>query len=71
MRYSTSKEINLLVKEMVRAGWRYESGKHGKLYHPTGSGLITFSRTPSDYRAILNLCRDIRKITKSTVLSGS
>lgn len=65
MRYSTSKEIDLLVKDMVRSGWRYVSGKHGKLYHPKGHGLITFSRTPSDYRAILNLRRDIRKLTES------
>lgn len=65
MRYSTSKEINLLVKDMVRSGWRYKSGKHGKLYHPTGPSLITFPKTPSDYRAILNLRRDIRKITES------
>lgn len=61
MRYCHDKEINQLVASMVRDGWNYSRGRHGKLRKPDGSSFVTIPNTPSDYRAILNLRRDIRR----------
>lgn len=44
MQYSNDKDINLLIKGMVRSGWRFERGRHGKLYHPEGAGFVTFPK---------------------------
>lgn len=34
-RYSASKEINTLVRQLVRDGWQFQrGGQHGKLYAP-------------------------------------
>lgn len=68
MQYSSDKDINLLIKDMVRSGWHFEQGRHGKLYHPAGVGFLTVSKTPSDYRCILNIRRDIRRLEQKTVL---
>lgn len=62
MHYCNDKDINQLIRGMVRLGWRYERGRHGKLYHPSGQGFIVFPRTPSDHRSLLNLRRDIRRL---------
>ncbi len=62
MHYSNDKDINLLIKGMIRSGWRFERGRHGKLYHPEGAGFVTFPKTPSDHRSLLNLRRDIRRL---------
>lgn len=62
MQYCSDKDMNQLVKRMVRTGWTFEHGKHGKLRHPTGIGFITFPRTPSDHRSLLNFLRDVRRL---------
>lgn len=67
MRYCNDKDINQLVKGMVQSGWRFQRGRHGKLYHPAGVGFITFPNTPSDHRSLLNLRRDIRRMEKRTL----
>lgn len=65
MRYSNDKEIQTLVSRLVRAGWRYENGRHGKLRPPCGKGFITIPKTPSDWRAFRNLIRDINRMAAS------
>lgn len=62
MQYCKDKDINQLVKDMVRNGWIFEWGKHGKLRSPTGKGFITVPKTPSDYRCLTNIRRDIRRL---------
>jgi len=62
MRYCQDKDINRLVAEMVRSGWNFDRGRHGKLYHPAGQGFITIPKTPSDRRSLLNIKRDIRRV---------
>jgi predicted RNA binding protein YcfA (HicA-like mRNA interferase family) len=60
MRYSTSKDVNEVVAEFVRSGWRYVRGrKHGRLVAPGGRS-VTIPISPSDHRVVLNLMRDIR-----------
>jgi len=61
MRYCHDKEINRLVSVLVRDGWNFTRGRHGKLRKPDGSGFVTIPNTPSDHRALLNLRRDIRR----------
>lgn len=61
MRYCRDKQINKLVADLVREGWQFSRGKHGKLRNPSGIGFVTISSTPSDYRTFQNLCRDIRR----------
>ena len=37
MRYSTSREINMLVRQLICEGWFYYRGsKHGRLQAPAG-----------------------------------
>lgn len=61
MRYCRDKQINKLVADLVREGWQFSRGKHGKLRNPSGIGFVTIPSTPSDYRTFHNLCRDIRR----------
>jgi len=65
MQYCSDKDMNQLVKRMVRTGWTFERGKHGKLRHPAGIGFITFARTPGDHRSLLNFRRDVRRLEAS------
>lgn len=60
MRYCRDKQINKLVANLVREGWQFSRGKHGKLRTPSGRGFVTVPSTPSDHRTFQNLCRDIR-----------
>ncbi len=67
MRYSTCKEIDTVVKDMIRQGWSYTRGKkHGRLRRPDGRRMITVPTTPSDWRASLNFKRDLRHLTYRT-----
>lgn len=61
MRYCRSPEINTLVTELVRQGWRFSRGrKHGRLSAPEGRGALTIPGTPSDRRAWMNFRRDVQ-----------
>jgi hypothetical protein len=64
MQYCQDKDINRLVAEMIRTGWRFERGRHGKLRPPDGAGFITIPKTPSDHQCLLNIHRDIRRLTR-------
>lgn len=61
MKYCTSKEINQLVKGLIRHGWQFRwGGKHGRLSSPDGRANLSVPCTPSDRRAFLNFRRDVR-----------
>lgn len=61
-RYSTSKEINTLVRQLVRDGWLFQwGGQHGKLYTPNHAACLSVPSTPSDRRAFLNFRQDVRR----------
>ena len=60
--FCADKRINQYVKTLVDAGWTVTSGRHCKLHHPSGRGFVTFSRTPSDHRCLMNIRRDVRKL---------
>jgi len=69
MRYSTDKDIQTLVTRLLRAGWQFEKGRHGKLRPPMGAGFITVPSTPSDRRSFQNLRRDIRRLERCVQMS--
>lgn len=64
MRYSTDKDCHALIVGLVSSGWTYlPKGRHGKLRAP-GGGMLVFSRTPSDWRTVRNLRRDLRYLVR-------
>lgn len=61
MKYCASKEIDQLVKGLIREGWYFRrGGKHGRLSSPDGRAKLSVPSTPSDHRAFLNFRRDVR-----------
>lgn len=61
-RYSSNKDVNELVHQLERQGWRVERGRHNKLVTPCGRRFVTFSVTPSDRRDYQNMRRDVRRV---------
>jgi hypothetical protein len=67
MKYCGCKEIDVLVRKMVRDGWTYSrGGKHGKLRDRFSRVFLTVPVSPSDYRAVLNFKRDLRRLCRSS-----
>lgn len=65
-RYSTSREIDQLVKRLLADGWRYQAGRrHGRVRPPSGCGFVSVPGTPSDFRAYLNFSHAIRRLHRS------
>lgn len=63
MKYSSAKDINHLIKELIQQGWHFHRGKkHGRLRPPQGWPTLSIPCTPSDRRALLNLRRDVENI---------
>ena len=63
MKYSTSKDVDSLVRSLLREGWRFHrrGRKHGRLTPPSGYLFVTVSCTPSDRRTFLNLRSQVRR----------
>lgn len=56
------KEIDQLVRGLVRQGWNFRWGsKHGRLCSPNGQATLCVPSTPSDRRAFLNFRRNVRR----------
>lgn len=70
MKYCKAPEINTLVAQLVRSGWRFhQGGRHGKLRNPHGTFTLTVPISPSDHRAWLNFRRDVRHAQRSTPMA--
>jgi len=66
MKYSCSKDIDGLVRRHVDGGWIYRRGrKHGKLSPPAGGPWVAIPGTPSDWRSVRNLERDLRRAERA------
>lgn len=62
MKYSSKKDLNQLIRQLVRQGWHYQTGrKHGRLTHPDGWPTMTVAKSPSDSRSVENFRHDLRK----------
>jgi len=67
MTYCADKDIEELVRRMVRIGWRYRRGsKHGQLWAPGSSRPIIVPGTPSDRRCLQNFHADVRRAMRET-----
>lgn len=62
-RYTQCKDMNRVVSDLVKKGWTFTPGTHGRITHPNGS-YLTFSMTPSDKYAYRQLERDVRRLLK-------
>lgn len=63
MKYCSNKDIDQLIRKLVRTGWSFQRGrKHGRLTHPTGISTLTIANSPSDYRSLQNFRRDLRNV---------
>lgn len=63
MRYSKSKEINVIVKYLVKKHGCifWYGGKHGRLYHAKSNFTLTVPLTPSCSYAWRNFKRDVNQ----------
>ncbi len=62
MRYSTNKDFNHHINCLVKQGWLFKKRrKHDQVAAPSGQS-VTFSKTPSDHRALKNFINDIRHV---------
>jgi hypothetical protein len=69
-KYSNNKEINQLVKELIKKNWRFKFGsKHGRIESPIGI-KFTVPKSPSDWRASMNFKRDIARLNQQVVNYG-
>jgi len=67
MRYSTHKDFQSYITQLVATGWTYRRGKkHGRITTPNGRRTLTFSSTPSDQHALNNFKRDVARATRQT-----
>jgi hypothetical protein len=60
---ASKKDLAILMKIALKAGWRVEltKGGHYKWIAPNSLDLIYSSSTPSDNRALANLKQDLRR----------
>ena len=68
-RYSKSKDMHQLVSKLVKEGWQFTAGPHGRITHPSG-GYLTFSASPSDKYAHKQLERDVRRFMQKLENKG-
>lgn len=61
MRYSSNKDLDALIRAAIADGYKFRHGsKHDQLRTPSGR-LVVIPRTPSDWRSIKNVRRDLLK----------
>lgn len=61
-RISSDKDIRKVVSRLIQRGWDLKKGKkHHSIVAPWGKKLA-IPCTPSDYRAIHNFRKDIKKL---------
>lgn len=63
MKYSSNKDINQVIRQLIRQGWSFRrGGKHGRITHPDGKRALTVAKSPSDFRSFDNFQRDLRRM---------
>lgn len=65
MKWTSDKELNKILDELVTEGWAIERGKkHFKARHPHG-GMVTISISPSCHHAYKNIQKDVKRLKDS------
>lgn len=59
--YTRCKDMNVVVARLIKQGWVYTAGAHGRLTHPSGK-YLTFSMSPSDKYAFRQVERDVKRL---------
>ena len=64
--YTTNKDLNKFVKELIKIGWTPErKGKgHWQIRSPGGT-VHTIASSPGDFRTIIKFKSDIRRTQRS------
>lgn len=60
-RYSHCKNIDRIVRGLVREGWVYSMNTHPRVTAPSGH-FVSFSMTPGDHNAHRQFERDVRRL---------
>ena len=64
--YSSSKDINLLIRTLLAEAWSYQPGRsHGRIRPPEGRGFVSVPCTLSDYRAFDNFLHAVRRLVST------
>lgn len=61
-KYSSDKDINELVRRLLKCGWTVRNGKKHPLVISPAGGRLPIPSTPSDRRSFYNFSSDIKKI---------
>ncbi len=70
-KFSSSKELNQMIRKLVESGWRYKRlRKHARLVTPCGRWSTTVSLSPRSCNAAKHLRWDILKASKHVKFSG-
>jgi hypothetical protein len=68
MKFSSQKDINKLVRELVREGWSFKrGGKHGRLTHLASKKILTVPCSPSDRYAARNFSNDVYRLIQKVI----
>ncbi len=61
-KFSSNKEINKFVRNLLKKGWRYRSGKKHDILIAPNNRRCPIPSSPSDYRALQNFYQDINHL---------
>lgn len=61
-KFSSNKEINKLVKILLKKGWQCRSGKKHDILIAPNNRRCSIPSSPSDYRAAQNFYQDINRL---------
>lgn len=61
-KFSSNKEINLFVKNLLKQGWQVRKGKKHDVLIAPNNRRFAIPSSPSDCRASLNFFRDVHNL---------
>lgn len=61
-KFSSNKEINKLVRILLKQDWQYRSGKKHVILIAPNNRCCPIPSSPSDYRALQNFYQDINRL---------
>lgn len=61
-KFSLNKEINKLVKILLKKSWQYRSGRKHDILIAPNNRRCSIPSSPSDYRATQNFYQDVDRL---------
>ena len=62
IKYSSDKDINKMVRKLIRKGWTIKPGKKHRSVVSPGGRCVAIPSPPSDYRASKNFSQQVRSL---------